>query len=69
MRDIFDTVGVYDITENEEEEIHDGDIFNSIFALVVMPFFSRKSTRIWQIRLRILVQVTCLSQIGRQDKF
>ena len=26
--DIFDTDGGYDVTENEEEEIHEGDIFN-----------------------------------------
>ena len=25
--DIFDTLGAYEVTENEEVEIHEGDIF------------------------------------------
>ena len=42
MGDIFDTVGGYDDTENEEEEIHEGDYFNSVFALEDMPFLQKE---------------------------
>ena len=40
--DIFDIVGIYDDTENEEEEIHEGDNFNSVFALEDMPFLQKE---------------------------
>ena len=42
MGDIFDTVGGYDVTENEEEDIHEGDIFNSVFALEDMPLLQKE---------------------------
>ena len=42
MGDIFYTVGRYDDTENEEDEIHKGDIFNSVFALEDMPFSTER---------------------------
>ena len=42
MWDIFDTVGRYDDTENEEEEIHEGDNFNYVFALEDMPFLQKE---------------------------
>ena len=41
MGAIFDTVGRYDDTENEKE-IHEGDIFNSVFALEDMPFLQKE---------------------------
>ena len=41
MGDIFDTAGGYYDTENEEEEIHEGDNFNSVFALEHMPFLQK----------------------------
>ena len=42
MGDIFDTVGGYDDTENEEEEIQEGDNFNSVFSLEDMPFLQKE---------------------------
>ena len=42
MGDIFDTVGGYDATNNEEEEIHEGVSFNSVFALEDMPFLQKE---------------------------
>ena len=41
MGDIFDTVDGYDDIENEEEEIHEEDISNSVFALEDMPFLQK----------------------------
>ena len=42
LGDIFDTVGRYDDTENDEEEIHEGDNFHSVFALEDMPFLQKE---------------------------
>ena len=42
MGDIFDIVGRYDDTEKEEEKIHEGDNFSSVFALEDMPFLQKE---------------------------
>ena len=44
--DIIDTVGGYKVTENKEEEIDDGNISYSVFALDDMRFFSEKVSQI-----------------------
>ena len=39
MGDIFDTVSGYEVTQNEEMEMHEGDILYSVFALKDMAFY------------------------------
>ena len=44
--DIFDTVGRYEVAQNAMEEIHEGDIFNSVFALEDMPFLQKEDPEV-----------------------
>ena len=60
MEDIFDTVGRYEVTENEEVEILEGDIF--LFCVRV------KGYGVLQKRLCILVLRICRLQTKLQLK-